>query len=283
VTRLAVVTIAHGRHQHLARQQRALGASTRPPDEWVVVSMADPVLDEWGGVARDGVVPRVVRVPESPLGLPLAAARNAGAAAAIEGGAEVLVFLDVDCLPHPEALAAYESVVTERPRSIWSGPVTYLPDGLSDDQLREPWELDDPHPARPAPEPGEVVEDADPRLFWSLSFAVSASTWRDVGGFCEEYVGYGGEDTDFAMTADSRGVGLGWVGAARAYHQWHPTTSPPVHHAEDIVRNATIFHGRWGWWPMEGWLDAMAERGAVRRDGDRWVLGSAVREEASGG
>ena len=33
-------------------------------------------------------------------------------------------------------------------------------------------ELDDPHPARPAPPPGELVPDADPDLFWSLCFAL---------------------------------------------------------------------------------------------------------------
>lgn len=269
MSRLAVVTIARGRYEHLTRQQRALATSTRPPDEWVLVSMGDEVLDEWQG---EGVVPRVVRVAVPEEGLPLAAARNAGARAAIEAGADVLVFLDVDCLPHPDALASYDETVTARPGSIWSGPVTYLPEGLDEGALREPWRLDDPHPARPAPEPGEVVEVADPRLFWSLSFALSTAAWARVGGFCEEYVGYGGEDTDFAMTADSRGVRLGWVGGARAYHQWHPTTSPPVHHAADIVRNGATFHRRWGWWPMEGWLEALAERGVVRRDEDAWHL-----------
>ncbi|MET0931866.1 MAG: hypothetical protein ABWX74_20295, partial [Aeromicrobium sp.] len=51
-------------------------------------------------------------------------------------------------------------------------------------------------------------------------------------------------------------------------HQHHPVSSPPLEHVEDIVRNATVFHDRWGAWPMGGWLDAFEERGLVRRRED---------------
>ena len=72
--------------------------------------------------------------------------------------------------------------------------------------------------------------------------------------------------------AERAGLGFGWVGDARAYHQWHPTADPPVHHAADIVRNATLFHERWGWWPMEGWLRGLADAGVVERTGLGWRL-----------
>jgi hypothetical protein len=106
------------------------------------------------------------------------------------------------------------------------------------------------------------------QLFWSLSFAVSAATWQRIGGFCPVYRGYGGEDTDFAQCAASAGVGLRWVGGADAFHQHHPVSNPPVQHLDDIVRNAQLFHRRWGWWPMGGWLDAFEARGLIRRDPD---------------
>ncbi|MFD0427690.1 glycosyltransferase family 2 protein [Streptomyces zhihengii] len=48
-----------------------------------------------------------------------------------------------------------------------------------------------------------------------------------MGGFCEQYTGYGGEDTDFAATATRSGVDLWWVGGAEAYHQHHPVHTPP--------------------------------------------------------
>jgi N-acetylglucosaminyl-diphospho-decaprenol L-rhamnosyltransferase len=261
VSGTAVVTIAHGRRDHLAQQRRTLARQSEPALAHVVVAMDDPDLAAPGA--------RVVHVPRSPDGLPLAAARNAGAATALGLGADVLVFLDVDCLAASVLVASYGAVVREHPDAVWSGPVTYLdppPPGGYDLAALE--SLDAPHPARPAPGPGEVRLGADPDLFWSLSFACAADTWRASGGFCEQYVGYGGEDTDFARVLGRRGIGLGWTGGARAYHQWHPVSRPPVEHLHDIVRNAALFHRRWGEWPMTGWLDELERRGLVAyRDG----------------
>jgi N-acetylglucosaminyl-diphospho-decaprenol L-rhamnosyltransferase len=96
--------------------------------------------------------------------------------------------------------------------------------------------------------------------------------WQDLGGFCEQYTGYGAEDTDFGQVAASRGIGLTWVGGAWAYHQHHPTSDPPVQHLHDILRNAAIFHRRWGWWPMSGWLQDFARQGLIRFEpgGQTW-------------
>jgi hypothetical protein len=44
--------------------------------------------------------------------------------------------------------------------------------------------LSSAHPARPVPPEHELVRGGDHALFWTLSFAVTASTWRRVGGFC---------------------------------------------------------------------------------------------------
>ena len=56
---------------------------------------------------------------------------------------------------------------------------------------------------------------------------------------------------------------LAWVGGANAFHQYHPVSRPPVEHLVDIVRNATLYHQRWGQWPMAGWLEEFARRGLV--------------------
>lgn len=270
MTAVAVITVVHGRHDHLAAQDRSLEVGTHRPDDRVIVAMDDPALALWRPAGA--ITPRVVTMGRDPRGLPLAAARNAGASAAIEQGAEVVVFLDVDCLASPDLVADYADAVTGEPRRIWSGPVTYLPPappGGYPLTALDAW--DDPHPARPAPPPGDRVRGGDPDLFWSLSFAVHRDTWARVGGFCEEYAGYGGEDTDFAQVATAAGVGLGWTGAARAFHQHHAVESPPVRHLDDILRNGAIFHRRWGRWPMQGWLRAFEELGLVRREGEAWV------------
>ena len=257
----AVVTIARGRHNHLRAQQESLARCRPRPDLWVLVSMGDPEIAAWTPPA--GLRTRLVEVPCDGTELPLAAARNAGAEAALDEGADVLVFLDVDCVVAPGLVEGYERGVRGAPYDVWSGPVTYLPAGLSGDDLAQPWLLDRPHPARPAPEPGSTLVGDAPELFWSLSFALGRELWTRVGGFCTDYVGYGGEDTDFALLAAGAGARFAWTGDARAYHQHHPVSSPPVEHLAAIVRNATLFHRRWGTWPMSGWLRDFAAQGLV--------------------
>ena len=284
--RLAVVTIVAGRHHHLRAHLAALARSTRAPDLHVVVAMGDPEIAGLvgdGPLARHGVdvVTRELEVPGDGE-LPLAAARNMGADEAISRGCDLLVFLDVDCLVSAEALGRYERAWRRtrgrrRGPVLLSGPVSYLPP-LPSGQGTYPTaglaSLARPHAARPAPRPGRSARADDLRLFWSLSFAVAAQQWDDIGGFSTAYRGYGGEDTDFAMrVAATRGV-LYWVGGADAFHQHHEVESPPLRHLASIVRNANHFHERWGWFPMEGWLGAFERLGLAERDpvSHRWVV-----------
>jgi GT2 family glycosyltransferase len=274
--RVAVVTIVHGRHDHLLRQRESLARGSRRPDEHVVVAMDDPVVRTL--LRHAGSAVSTVDLAADGPELPLARARNVGVQHALDRGAEVVVLLDVDCLAGPDLVQGYATTVHAEPRVIWSGPTTYLPPPpVGGYDLERLAALDHPHPARPAPAPGELVRSADPDLFWSLSFAVSGSTWQHVGGFCEAYRGYGGEDTDFARLATARGITFGWCGTPRAYHQHHPTDDPPVQHWESILRNATLFHRRWGAWPMLGWLEEFERRGLVARTVDGGFAGRSTQ------
>ena len=273
----AVVTVVSGRHEHLQRQREALAALEPPPDLHVVVSMGDPQI---GQVLQEThKLPTLhLQVGLAPEGLPLAAARNAGAAAAIEAGAELLVMLDVDCLPGPHLLDAYLRAATALDAdALLAGPVTYLPPtppgGWTPGALSN---AGPPHAARPVP-PAGVMQEADHRLFWSLSFALTTATWQRVGGFHTGYVGYGGEDTDFAMKAQAAGVPMLWVGGADAYHQHHPVSSPPVEHVSAILRNGGLFAQRWGWWPMQGWLADFESLGLVQNVGGDWIAAAPLR------
>lgn len=270
MTRLAVVTLVHGRLQHLVQQHRFLAAAARPPEHYVVVAMADPEVAGW---KPDTLPPDLVRIDADPARLPLAAARNAGVARALEAGADVVVMLDVDCVPGSGLLDAYRDLVAADPGSIWSGPVTYLTADQPVADLAGPQQLaawSRPHPARAGVADGP---DALPReLFWSLSFALSGDCWRRVGGFCERYVGYGAEDTDFARLARRRGVGLGWCARAEAFHQFHPTQTPPVQHLRAIVANTNLFHSRWGEFAMPGWLAEFERSGLIQLVDGRWRL-----------
>jgi len=215
----------------------------------------------------------LIYVPPGRHGLRLAAARNAGANAAIDGGAQLLVFLDADCVPGPDLVLRYAAAAAARPDAVLCGPVTYLPPGADVSRPSALAASTRPHPARPDPPATtcRTATDGEYALFWSLSFALTALAWTTTDGFDEGYEGYGGEDTDFAFRLRSSGIPLVWVGGAHAYHQHHDTQSPPWQHLDDILRNAVRFHGRWGEWPMTGWLDAFADARAIEWDGQRWT------------
>ncbi len=287
---IALVTLAHGRHDHLRGLLDAVARGSVVPDHVVVVAMDDPaiapIVDE---AAPAGARTHVIEMGPGRWGLPLAAARNRAAGRALELGADVLVFLDVDCLAGPTLVERYAAAASDgAPGRVLSGAVHYLgPRSSGSDYTAADLEASRPHPARPVAPDGSEQRAEDIRLFWSLSFALSARTWLDVGGFDESYEGYGGEDTDFAMRLEAAGVQLWWLGGAAAHHQHHPVESPPRGHLADIVRNANLFRQRWGWFPMEGWLAGFADEGLVSAVGSPpgWHLTTAghhlVKETSS--
>ena len=259
IVTVTIVTVAKDRREHLERQFAGIDAQTRPPDEHVIIDLGGPPIGER---------PRTTVIGWDVDGraLPVGEARNRGAAIA---DSNVLIFLDVDCVPTPSLVADYVDLVGEHP-GIVCGPVGYLPalapdaffDGegrLAATSLRAGSSY---QPGRPRP--GEQTRRSDRyELFWSLSFAVHRSTWNDLGGFDNAFDGYGGEDTDLAWTARSGGIELFFTGRAEAFHQHHAISSPPVEHLHDIVRNATVFHHKWGQWPMAGWLAEFNDLGLI--------------------
>ncbi|MFJ4254670.1 galactosyltransferase-related protein [Microbacterium sp. NPDC090003] len=259
--RVAVITPASGnRLAHLHRQRRFLHDAGGDGIEMVRI---EAWLDADDPSGFDGA--ECVHVPPGRYGLRVGAARNAAAAEALALGADLLVFLDVDCLPAPGLLQRYAEAARSRPDGLLCGPVTYL------HSVQRPRDPDDlagltrPHPGRPNPAAGEIVTAMPTQfdLFWSLSFAVTPSTWARLGGFDERYEGYGAEDTDLGRRARECGIPLLWVGGAHAYHQWHPAGTPPWRHLDDILRNGALFAARWGEWPMRGWIDEFVRAGAV--------------------
>ncbi|WP_125107663.1 glycosyltransferase family 2 protein [Gulosibacter massiliensis] len=270
--RLAIVTIAAGRHDHLRRQREWVARLDPAPLTHLVVSMGDPELR--GIVAAVDAPHRVVELPRAEH-LPLARARNTGVDAARDAGADAVALLDVDCLPdrrfvavHLDALAAASA--SADPAAI-SGRVKYLPPGIDDadhtpDNLAL---LGEDHDVRVVPADA-ALEPGDPRPLWSLNIGMTLDDWDRVGGFDEAYTGYGGEDTDFGQRLDAAGGTMWWTGRALAYHQYHPVSRPPLEHVEDIVRNAELFRDRWGFVPMAGWLEEFERRGLVVQSGGRW-------------
>lgn len=262
-----IVTTVQGRHDHLRRQREGLALSAVRPANHIVIAMNDEGLRD---LERSTTVPvSIVSIQRCGPALPLAAARNLGVAHTGGHPDDLLIFLDVDCLATPQLIAAYQSAAQTRPQDLLCGPVSYLPnvelDPITPGYDERLARLCEPHPARPRPAPGQILTAGDHDLFWSLSFALRREVWDRIGGFDEDFEGYGGEDTDFAWQAREAGVALTWVGSASAFHQYHPVSSPPVEHLDDILTNGRLFADKWGQWPMQGWLERFEALRLVRR------------------
>lgn len=259
--KISALTLVRGRREHLINLMLSLDAQTRPPDELVIAWMqptAHVNLPEVGFPVRHVFV--------EGEALPLARARNAAVEAASN---EILVFLDVDCIASPTLIERYRQALLER-AALYIGEVHYLAAGVVPRLESSALDIEalhaagERHPARPRIDEHELRPEPDHGNLWGLSFALMKADHRRAGGMDEGYVGYGGEETDYAWRLESAGVPLFWVGGALAWHQHHAVYAPPWPHFEAILKNARRFHARWGRWCMEYWLDQFCNAGAIR-------------------
>lgn len=265
---ISVCTLVRGRTAHLARLLDGIAAQTRRPDE-VVIAYMQPEAP--AGLPDPGVPVRAVFVDGDPM--PLARARNDAAAAA---RGDTLIFLDVDCVPAPSLVARYAEVLAAAP-GVYLGEVRYLPAGATPDSFDA---VARRHPAKPALAEDEVRPVPSHGELWGLSFALPRSAWDAAGGMDEGYVGYGGEETDFAWRLAAAEVPMAWVGGAVAWHQHHAVHIPPLHQFDHILRNATRFRARWGRWCMDYWLGQFAAAGLIDWSPDAEAI--VVRREPTG-
>ena len=256
----SVLTLARGRDQHLHNVVLGLKRQSEPPLELVIGVMQEERYD----LPETSFPIRQILI-EGGERLPLARARNTVAAAAT---GEVLVFVDVDCIPAPTLVADYARAA-QSGDGVMMGEVMYLPDGVAvPGWTYARFEATaEQHADRQGPPESGRERCSDYRCFWSLNFAIHRDDWTRGGGFDEGYVGYGGEDTDFGRTLDERGVPIHWIRGARVYHQYHPHAMPPIHHLDSVLVNANRFAEKWGHRTMEHWLYAFQEMGLIR-DGE---------------
>lgn len=253
---MSVLTIVKDRPGHLEQLLEGLRRSDVMPSEFIAVDMGSDPPVNLGDVPFPA---RVVRLDGD--GLPLAAARNLAARRAT---GELLLFLDVDCIPMRGLIGSMVKVL-EAHAALVCAQVRYL----GPDDARGSWQEADllgrsaGHPVRRFPASGiRRVEEAG--LFWSLTFGILRESFFDLGGFDERFTGYGAEDTDFGFRAREAQLPLLFMGGPGAFHQHHDTFDPPLQHFADILRNAARFRGKWGRWPMEGWLAAFQKAGLIR-------------------
>lgn len=89
--------------------------------------------------------------------------------------------------------------------------------------------------------------------------------FQAVGGFDEQYVGYGVSDADFATRCEQHGLTFLQVPQG-VLHQYHERYDPPVNHLFDIVNNAACYQARWGSYPLQHHLEKFAQAGWINAD-----------------
>lgn len=248
----SIITIVKGRRKQLTNLLNSIKASTMLPRDIQIVCMDNP--DE---IIIPGGLKVSMHTMDEELGLPLAAARNKGIAAAQTGN---IVFIDVDCIVSPTLFANMlmelnaDNIIAAYPLYL---PI--LPNTGNYDELKGKAVT---HPGREYIPVGRPV----PHLqFWSLIFAVEKQTFEKIGGFDESFTGYGAEDTDFAMMFHQTGVKQIFV---RDYvlHQYHDKHDPPLNHFDSIIDNAVRYRQKWGVLPMQRWLNAFEKMGLIKID-----------------
>jgi GT2 family glycosyltransferase len=258
-TGLSVLTLVRDRNAMLGRLLDGLDAGDRPPAEVVVARCGGE--DPRAVVGERPYPVRVIEVDSPDDRIPYSPARNRCAEAA---RTDAIAFVDADCIPTAGYVAALDDALAEVD-ALCTGEVLYLPpDAPLDAGAAELRRHGRPHPHRQRPPAEGVALGARHELVWGLHMALRRSTFLALGGFDEGYRGYAGEDTDLAITAREAGVPAALVAGAELLHQHHATWDPPLQQAEATVANAQRFRDRHGWWPMDGWLAAMADLGILR-------------------
>jgi GT2 family glycosyltransferase len=269
---ISVLVPVRDRIEHLANLVAGLNRAVTAGPEfellvgWMGGEDPRPVLKHARGFAA-------AALPVEGDELPLAAARNA---LAKDAQAELLVFLDADCIPSRALLAAYARVLREHD-ALAVGETRYLPRGFvargaRDLELRR---AATPHPERAGlfPASGPPRLDSRHDLFWSLNFGLRRATFAArIGGFDEAYRGYGIEDTDFGRRAARAEVPLCWLGDALAFHQHPAPTRLDPAGVETLIGNVRRYRERWAEWPARGWLEELSAAGLVDWDEESGAL-----------
>lgn len=251
---ISLITIHHNRQAHLELCLQGIANNTMLPDEVIIVNM---------GCLPDIEIPENLNIiwvdveVDNLETLPLGQSRNIGADHA---AGDSLLFLDVDCIPAVDFVKTLSEQLQEYGGLIMGQP-KYLLEPLSNH--KEPISLAEIsvyHPLRPRMEKLELGDD--PGMFWSLCFAISSQAFEKLGGFDEQYKGYGAEDTDLSFTCFDMEIPF-YLSQAIAYHQQHGFYKPPVNQLEAIVNNCNVFYKKWNHWCMSNHLNAFTELGLI--------------------
>ncbi|MGB5943363.1 MAG: glycosyltransferase family A protein [Leeuwenhoekiella sp.] len=254
----SVITIHYGRQAHLYNLIRGLEQNTTQPGELLIINMDPDLHFDYKGV----LTVRIENIFSKDTGLlPIAQARNLGAQLAKY---DRLLFLDVDCIRSVNYIQILDQEIKENDGLIMGTP-KYLKQELQEVTTKELEKHSIHHPRRPHPE--ALTQTDHYELFWSLCFGVTKSNFEVLGGFDENYKGYGAEDTDLAFVARKKKIFF-YLSTATAYHQQHSFTRPPLDRIEGILNNCNYFYQKWNSWPMEKTLQQFQKGNYIHFDAE---------------
>lgn len=223
----AVVIPVYNRPDLLARTLAGLQRSSRP----VPVIVADDGSDADIRAVADASPLDVTFVTQPHEGNGAARARNLGAQTA--GDVDVIVFIDADCVPHPDLVAHHLAWHAAAPGSVTIGRRVHvriddlapidIASGKADLASRDEEAGFSGRPdfrrmleRRSA---GLTTGDEAFRTFVSSNVAVSTELFTRVGGFADRFPHWGSEDTELGWRLWQAGSLIVPVPGALVYHQ----------------------------------------------------------------
>ncbi|MFI5777524.1 glycosyltransferase family 2 protein [Nocardia sp. NPDC051570] len=228
---VSVIIPVHGRQVELLRTLRSLTVQSLPSDrfEVIVVDDGSPAGMHLKAEAALGEF-AASRFLRHDTAKGVSAARNTGA---VHATGDLLVFLDVDCMAHPDCLRAHLDAQQADP--IAACGYVYgreLTPPIWDARLGSDWDLDDPvgafNRAAETPvfaDPLEQLLDQPRRtdwaFFWTHNVSIPRSVFERCGGFLEEFEIKGVEDLEIGLRLQRDGVPTVFLAAAKAMHQPH--------------------------------------------------------------
>ena len=248
--RFSVVTIVKNRTQQLANLINNLEQAELKPAELIIVWMAPPSDSSLIQSPHFQIHHRFATSED----LPIAQARNKGFSSC---SYEKIFHLDVDCLCHPAFFS--HAIEQWQSNTLYTATVVQVKDmpenadfnRVSRDKKQHVHGNSQPIPANTA--------------FRSSVFGISKADFSRIGGFDEEYHGFGIGDIDFATRAHTAGMVLTTLNYD-VYTQYRANYDYPINHLLDIVTNANVFHSKWGYYPATHWLAAFVKSGFVNND-----------------
>ncbi|WP_097231356.1 glycosyltransferase [Streptomyces zhaozhouensis] len=234
VTDVSVVVPAHNRPKELLRTLRSLTRQTLPTTDFEVIVVDDGSREDARALVRKSAAALSslnLQVVRNEKAVGASGARNQGARLA---AAELLVFLDVDCLAHPDMLAVH--LATQRERRVAASGYTH-----GRELTPETWELriggewnweSAPEVFAKAATVGLLHDPltellAEPRssdwaFFWTCNVSVPRDAFEAVGGFDEDFDVKGVEDVELGLRLSLAGLPTVFLPDSRALHQPHP-------------------------------------------------------------